>query len=241
MPQRPRLLLVDDHVAIAQALQRSLEDEGYEVVAIGADGEQAIALAAELHPDVILMDLNMPVMDGVTATRRIVGMEPSARIVVFTVHDDPASTWAAIEAGAVAYLTKGSSRLEDIVELLDQVRAGVTDLSSDLARAMLAGPTPAALTPRELEVLQSYAAGARSVGDVARALDISPKTAEKHLTKVYGKLDAANQLDAVLAAVERGIIDLTAGRYRPGEREAEAGGHEGDGHPDGGSEGATKP
>jgi DNA-binding NarL/FixJ family response regulator len=223
MAERPRLLLVDDHVAIAQALQRSLEDEGYDVVAIGADGEQAIALAAELHPDVILMDLNMPVMDGVTATRRIVGMEPSARIVVFTVHDDPASTWAAIEAGAVAYLTKGSSRLEDIVELLDQVRAGVTDLSSDLARAMLAGPTPAALTPRELEVLQSYAAGARSVGDVARALDISPKTAEKHLTKVYGKLDAANQLDAVLAAVERGIIDLTAGRYRPAERDAGGG------------------
>ena len=215
MSERPSLLLVDDHVAIAQALQRSLEDEGYEVVGIGADGREAVDLAAERAPDVILMDLNMPVMDGVAATRRIVATDPSARIVVFTVHDDPASTWSAIEAGAVAYLTKGSTRLEDIVELLDQVHAGVTDLSSDLARAILAGPTPAELTPRELEVLQTYAAGARSVGDVARALEISPKTAEKHLTNLYGKLDAANQLDAVLAAVERGIIDLTAGRRVP--------------------------
>lgn len=216
-----RLLLVDDHVMILDTLRAALEAAGHEVLDIATDGDAAVERALALEPDVILMDLSMPGVDGVTATRRITAARPGIRIVVLSMHDDPASTRAAIEAGAVAYLSKGA-RLAEILDVVEQVHVGATDLSSDLAAAMLADPAPAELTPRELEVLQSYAGGARSVGDVARALGISPKTAEKHLTSIYAKLDAANQLDAVLAAVERGIIDLS-GRAPSRPDEAAAG------------------
>jgi DNA-binding NarL/FixJ family response regulator len=200
-----RLLLVDDHATIVDALRGALESAGHEVVGTAGDGEEAVAAAVELQPDVILMDISMPNVDGIAATRRITDAAPAIRVVVLSMHDDPASTRAAIEAGAVAYLSKGT-RLSDILDVIEGVRSDDT-LSPELARVMLE-EAPAQLTPRELEVLRSYAGGARSVGDVSRTLDISTKTVEKHLTSIYGKLDAANQLDAVLAAVERGIINL---------------------------------
>lgn len=200
-----RLLLVDDHATIVDALRGALQSAGHEVVGTAGDGEEAVAAAVALQPDVILMDISMPNVDGISATRQITAAAPSIRVVVLSMHDDPASTRAAIEAGAVAYLSKGT-RLTDILDVIEGVRSDDT-LSPELAKVMLE-EAPAQLTPRELEVLRTYAEGARSVGDVSRALDISTKTVEKHLTSIYGKLDAANQLDAVLAAVERGIINL---------------------------------
>jgi len=209
-----RILLVDDHITVAEALRAALEGAGHDVVGMAGDGEEAAEQAEALRPEIVLMDLSMPNVDGIAATRRITAEVPEASVVVLSMLDDPASTRSALEAGAVAFLSKGT-RLSEILDVVAGVRDGATQLTADLAMAMLADPAPAELTPRELEVLQSYAGGARSVGDVSRVLDISTKTVEKHLTSIYGKLDAANQLDAVLAAVEQGIINLTPGAVPP--------------------------
>jgi DNA-binding NarL/FixJ family response regulator len=206
-----RILLVDDHVALVQLLEPLFTAQGYEVVGTATDGEQAVALATEHRPDLILMDLHMEQVDGVTATRRITAVDPDVRIVVYTFHSDPATTTAALQAGAAAFLAKGDTRLEEILEIVDQVAAGDTDLSSEMATAIIEGTDTAELTPRELEVLHAYATGAQSQKQVAIALGISRKTVENHLGSVYRKLDATSQLAAVLAAVRRGIIDLTPG------------------------------
>jgi DNA-binding NarL/FixJ family response regulator len=208
-----RVLLVDDHVALVQLLEPTFVQHGYEVVGTATGGDEAVALVAEHAPDLVLMDLNLEHGDGVTATRRITAEHPDVQVVAYTFHSDPATTTAALQAGAAAFLAKGATSIEDIFEILEQVLAGDTDLSSDVASAILesSDADTAQLTPRELEVLHAYATGAPSQKQVALALGISRKTVENHLGSVYRKLDATSQLDAVLAAVRRGIIDLTPG------------------------------
>ena len=221
MSGRRRIVLVDDHKALVQLLAPVFEESGYEVVGTTTEGDEAVALVDEHEPDVVLVDLNLERGDGVTATRRITADHPDVRIVVYTFHSDAATTTAALQAGASAFLAKTATSMEEIIEMVDQVVDGGTDLSADVASAILEATDPdtAQLTPRELEVLHAYATGAPSQKQVALALGISRKTVENHLGSVYRKLDATSQLDAVLAAVRRGIIDLTPGgplRLDPG-------------------------
>jgi DNA-binding NarL/FixJ family response regulator len=208
-----RVLLVDDHLALVQLLEPMFEQQGFEVVGTATGGDEAVALVQERSPHLVLMDLNLERGDGVTATRRITAEHPDVRIVVYTFHSDAATTTAALQAGAAAFLAKGATSIEEIFEIVEQVLDGDTDLSSDVATAILesSDADTAQLTPRELEVLHAYATGAPSQKQVAVALGISRKTVENHLGSVYRKLDATSQLDAVLAAVRRGIIDLTPG------------------------------
>jgi len=206
-----RILLVDDHKILREGIRRGLESAGEDVVGEAANGEEAVALAHELDPDVILMDLSMPVLDGIEATRRIVAERPGSRIVVLTMHDDAQRTRAAISAGAVGYLTKGTS-LEQVVETLHAAFKGETVLSPQLAVSMLEAARVAAerdelLSERQVEILQKIANGL-GTKQVARELGITQKTVHNHLNAIYRKLDTQSLTQAVLSAVRLGIIQL---------------------------------
>jgi len=208
---RPRVLLVDDHQLLRQAVRRALEDAGMEVVAEAGDGSEAVRLASEISPDVVVMDVSMPVLDGVEATRRIHANKPDLPIVVLTMHGEETQRREALAAGATGFLTKDVS-MQDVVRTVHQA-CGDVALSPELASTILTelrAPDPRSsspLTPREEEVLQLIADGL-STTEVAMQLFISGKTVKNHLASIYEKLDARDRTQAVLAAVRIGIIRL---------------------------------
>ena len=209
-----RVLLADDHQILRDGVRRGLESAGEEVVGEADNGEQALELVRETHPDIVLMDLSMPVLDGVTATRRITDEFPDVRVVVLTMHDDPARTRAALEAGAIAYLSKGIS-FADVLETLRRVMAGEEVLSPHLAASMLEAAVKhneheELLSDRQTEILQMIADGL-STKQVARELGITQKTVHNHLNAIYRRLDTQSLTHAVLSAVRLGIIDLHQG------------------------------
>jgi DNA-binding NarL/FixJ family response regulator len=205
-----RLLLVDDHKLLREGLRRAVEDAGFDVVGEAGDGEAAVRLAVELRPDLVLMDVTMPVLDGIEATRRLRQSAPETRVVILTMHGEEETVDRALRAGAVAYLLKDCS-IDQVAGTLRAVAAGDTDLSADLARTLLAelpgtGPAPV-LSQREAEVLQLFADGCSTV-EVGQRLYISAKTVKNHLASIYEKLDARDRTQAVLTAVRMGIIRL---------------------------------
>lgn len=211
-----RLLLVDDHRMLREGLRRSLADAGFEIVGEAEDGQTAITAVAVYRPDVVLMDVTMPIMDGVTATREIIRDHPDVAVVMLTMHADEAIIASAIAAGAVGYLVKDCST-DEIVETLRAAAGGDTTVSAELADAMLRevdrlpGPIDDGhqiVSKREVEVLQLIADGC-STPEVADTLFISQKTVKNHLASIYQKLDARDRTQAVLAAVRRGIIRLS--------------------------------
>jgi DNA-binding NarL/FixJ family response regulator len=213
----PRLLLVDDHRLLRQGLRRAVEEAGFDVVGEAGDGEEAVRMATALRPDLVLMDVTMPVLDGIEATRRLRLSAPEARVVILTMHGEEETIDQALRAGAVAYLLKDCST-DQVAETLYAVAAGETDLSADLARSLLAelpgpqdpGPITAvatSLSQREVEVLQMFADGCSTV-EVGERLYISAKTVKNHLASIYEKLDARDRTQAVLTAVRMGIIRL---------------------------------
>lgn len=213
-----RLMLADDHRMLREGLRRSLSDEGFDVVGEASDGEEAIRLADALRPDVVLMDVTMPDVDGVEATRRIHQQHPDVRIVMLTMHADQSVIAEALRAGASGYLVKDCST----DEIADAVRLAASDdatLSPALATAMLdevrrIEPQPSdddadrVVTKREVEVLQLIADGC-STPEVAERLFISQKTVKNHLASIYHKLDARDRTQAVLQAVRMGIVRLS--------------------------------
>ncbi len=211
-----RLLLADDHKMLREGLRRSLSDEGLDVIGEASDGLEAVRLAAELHPDVILMDVTMPEMDGVEAARRIHEADPTTRVVMLTMHADADVIANAIRAGACGYLVKDCS-IDEIAEAVRLAANGDTALSPQLASTMLDElrrlNAPAdddedrLVTKREEEVLQLIADGC-STPEVAERLYISQKTVKNHLASIYQKLDARDRTQAVLQAVRMGIVRL---------------------------------
>jgi len=209
-----RILLADDHQILRDGIRRGFESAGEYVVAEASNGEEAITLAAEHRPDVIVMDLSMPVLDGVSATQRIRAQQPEARVVVLTMHDDVAKTRQALDAGAVAYLSKGCS-FADVLSTVRAVAAGETGLTPELADSMLRAvkESQAAepiLSDRQVEILQAIADGS-TTKQVARELGITQKTVHNHLNAIYRKLDTQSLTHAVLSAVRLGIIELGDG------------------------------
>ena len=212
----PRLLLVDDHRLLRQGLRRAVEEAGFDVVGEAGDGEEAVRLAATLQPELVLMDVSMPVLDGIEATKRLRVSVPEARVVILTMHGEESVIDQALRAGAAAYLLKDCST-DEVADTLRAVAAGDTDLSADLARSMLAelpGPEAATaeaaasvLSQREAEVLQLFADGCSTI-EVGQRLYISAKTVKNHLASIYEKLDARDRTQAVLKAVRMGIIRL---------------------------------
>jgi DNA-binding NarL/FixJ family response regulator len=211
-----RVLLADDHRMLREGLRRSLEDEGFDVVGEADNGAQAVQMADELQPDVILMDVSMPEMDGVEATRLIRAKDTPTRVLMLTMHADKDVLADAIRAGASGYLVKDCST-EEVAEAVRLTASGDTDLSPHLAATMLdevrrleaPGPTDqeSVITKREEEVLQQIADGA-STSEVAAQLYISQKTVKNHLASIYQKLDARDRTQAVLQAVRMGIVHL---------------------------------
>jgi DNA-binding NarL/FixJ family response regulator len=203
---------------LREGLHRSLTEEGFDVVGEADNGEQAVALAAELQPDIVLMDVSMPQMDGVEATRAIRATGTETRILMLTMHADKDVLADAIRAGASGYLVKDCST-EEVAEAIRMAANGDTDLSPLLAASMLdevrrlEAPTEPAdgehvITKREEEVLQRIADGC-STSEVAQQLFISQKTVKNHLASIYQKLDARDRTQAVLQAVRMGIVHLT--------------------------------
>ncbi len=206
-----KILLADDHALLREGLRKSFESAGDNVVGEASSGEEAVALARALQPQVVLMDLSMPVMDGIEATRRIREEAPSVRIAVLTMHDDIEKTRDAIAAGASAYLSKGTSFTE-VRETVQRVAEGDTVLSPALAGAMLTSARAEVagqdlLSDRQVEILQAIADG-MSTKQAGRHLGITTKTVHNHLNAIYRKLDAQSLTHAVLSAVRMGIIDL---------------------------------
>ncbi len=206
-----KILLADDHQILREGIRRGFESAGEDVVAEAGDGEEAIRLAHELRPDVVVMDLSMPVMDGVTATRRIREEIPEVKVVVLTMHDDVSRTRQALDAGAVGYLSKGCS-FSDVLDTVRAVARGDTGLTPELAVSMLraaetAGDAQPLLSERQIEILQAIADGS-TTKQVARQLGITQKTVHNHLNAIYRKLDTQSLTHAVLSAVRLGIIEL---------------------------------
>jgi two-component system, NarL family, response regulator DegU len=210
-----RLMLVDDHSVLRQGMRRTFEEEGYEVVAEANDGNEAIRLASQFTPDVIVMDVSMPGMDGVEATRRIVAANPNQRIVMLTMHIDHAVMNDALKAGAVGYVTKDCTT-DEIIDIVKQAADPDTILSPIIAQSMLneakkldanKREEDRIITKREEEVLQLIADGC-STPEVAAKLYISQKTVKNHLASIYEKLNARDRTQAVLLAVRMGIVQL---------------------------------
>ena len=205
-----RLLLADDHRMLRESLKRSMLDEGYEIVGEASDGQEAVTLAREVRPDVVLMDVTMPELDGVEATRQIVDADPDVKVVMLTMHADQDVVAAAIRAGAVGYLVKDCS-FEEVAETVRQAVSEETDLSAGVAASILAQAKDMAsdevISKREIEVLQHIADGF-STPEVAEKLFISQKTVKNHLASIYAKLDARDRTQAVLQAVRMGIVRL---------------------------------
>ncbi len=205
------VLIADDHRMLREGLCRSLEEHGLRVTGEAANGAEAVKLAEQLRPDVILMDVTMPVLDGVEATRLVRRHVPGCQVVMLTMHADREVMARAIQAGAVGYLVKDCSA-EDVVEAVRMAASGDT-VSPELASSMLAevqrsaDEGPAVISGREEEVLQLVADGL-SLPEVAERLYISVKTVKNHLASIYQKLDARDRTQADLRAVRMGIITL---------------------------------
>jgi DNA-binding NarL/FixJ family response regulator len=214
-----RLMLADDHRMLREGLRRSMSEQGFDVVGEAGDGDQAVKLAEQLRPDVVLMDVTMPGVDGVEATRQIRAAMPEIRVVMLTMHADQEVLAAAIRAGASGYLVKDCSTAE-IAAAVRMAVSGETALSPQLAASMLdevrrldsaqafgAPEEERVITRREEEVLQLIADGC-STPEVAERLYISQKTVKNHLASIYQKLDARDRTQAVLQAVRMGIVHL---------------------------------
>jgi DNA-binding NarL/FixJ family response regulator len=203
------VLLADDHTMLRQGLRRALEAEGITVLGEAANGEEAVKLALERRPDVVLMDVSMAGSDGIDATKRLLSADARQLVVILTMHIDREVVDRAIRAGAVGYLTKDCS-LSDIVSAIRLAASGDTVLSPGLAEAMLHevhSDDDPVVSPREEEVLQLVADGF-GTSEIAERMFISQKTVKNHLASIYEKLNARDRTQAVLTAVRMGIVKL---------------------------------
>ncbi|MFJ5114863.1 response regulator [Streptomyces sp. NPDC088551] len=211
-----RVIVADDQAVVREGIVMLLGLlPGIEVVGAARDGEEAVALVAELAPDVVLMDLRMPRCDGVEATRRIRAEHPGTQVVVLTTYADDDSLFAALRAGARGYLTKDAGG-EEIVRAVDDVLAGQAGLAPAVQRRLLdrvtaspAAPAPAelpdGLTAREAEVLSLVAEGL-SNKEIAQRLHIGAATVKTHINNLFAKTGVRDRAQAVRYAYQRGLI-----------------------------------
>ncbi len=219
-----RVAVVDDQRLFTKGISGLLDMlAGVEVVGVAYDGEEALALCRKEEPDVVLMDISMPKMDGISATREIKDLLPQSAVVILTGHEEDEHVFEGIKAGAQGYLLKDSEP-EDLWRAIRTVYAGDTIIAPELAQKMLntfegakpGGGTNLAppLTQRELEVIKALAQG-MSDRQIATSLGISEKTVRNHTSNIYRKLHIFDRTQAVIYAVREGVIDVEELEYRP--------------------------
>jgi DNA-binding NarL/FixJ family response regulator len=208
MPNKISVLLVDDHTLVRRGFRRILEDEDDIVVAGEAsDGAEAIKLAAELQPKVIVMDCAMPGVNGLEATRKIIENNPQALVLMLSMHPEETLVRQALDAGARGYVLKNAVDLE-LGTAIRRVVNGETVLDSQLKRPeTLKGKRHAALTPRELEVLQMIVDG-KSNKEIATALDLSANTVAVHRANMMDALGIHKAAELVVYAIRHGLVNL---------------------------------
>ena len=209
-----RILIADDHPIVREGLSAVLETQpDFAIVGEAASGAQAVERAAALRPDVILLDLELPELDGVAALRQIRADNPAARAIIFTAFDTDERILAAVQAGAQGYLLKGAPR-EELFQAIRVVHGGGSLLQPVVAARLLrqvsgatAAPLPEPLTERELEVLRQLARG-RQNKEIATELWISERTVKFHVSAILAKLGVGNRTEAVSKAAQLGLIEL---------------------------------
>jgi DNA-binding NarL/FixJ family response regulator len=220
-----RVAVVDDQRLFTRGLSGLVGMlAGVEVVGVAYDGEEAIALCRREEPDVVLMDISMPKMDGISATREIRSLLPQSAVIILTAHEEDERVFEGIKAGAQGYLLK-DAELEALSRAIRTVYAGDTIIAPELAQKMLStfqsgGPKGSRLVPplteRELGVIRALAQG-MSDRQIARSLGISEKTVRNHTSNIYRKLHIFDRTQAVIYAVREGVIDVEDLEYRPSE------------------------
>lgn len=213
-----RVLLAEDHKIVRQGTRMFLESMGVAVIGEATTGVEAVRLARELQPDVVIMDIHLPELTGVEATRRIRHDHPETRVLVLTAYDDPPYVHALLEAGADGYVLK-TAEFAQLYRALQEVAVGRTAYDAQvLAKAVEHAQETAVLveglTDRELEIL-GFAARGLTNKEIGKALFISDRTVQGHLQNVYQKLGVGTRTEAVTAGLSRGIIRLTDGSLNP--------------------------
>lgn len=207
-----RLLIADDHPVFRDGLASLLDPlPGIDVVARASDGAEAVALVDEHRPDVVIMDVQMPVMNGIEATRAVVAAHPEVGVLVLTMGEDDGTVLSALRAGARGYLRKGAEQ-DEIVRAVSTVHGGGVVFGASLAARIAEVLAPTArperpfpeLTERETEVLDLIAAG-RSNGQIAQELFLSPKTIRNNITSILAKLQATDRADVIIRARDAGL------------------------------------
>jgi DNA-binding NarL/FixJ family response regulator len=207
---RIRILLADDHMMVRQGIRAVLEREGFEVVGEATDGREAVKLAEKLKPDVAVLDVAMPLLNGIDAAREIRRVSPRTKTTLLTVHEENQYVVEALRAGVTGYVVK-TKAADDLVKAIREVSLGAVymspGVSREAVRAYLDGTEPSSdgLTPREREVLQLVAEG-KTTKEVAAVLGISVKTAESHRSRIMEKLDIHETASLVRYAIRLGVI-----------------------------------
>ncbi len=204
-----RLLIVDDHPMVRRGLRQLFDEEaGIDVVDAVGDGEQAVTVALAEQPDVVLMDVSMPGMDGIEATRRLLAVRPEARVVMLTSFADHERVIEALDSGAVGYILKDAES-DELVRAVHAAAGGDSPLSPRAARALITarrGRRPfEELTSREMDVLKLVARGL-SNKQIAWRLAISEKTVKAHMTSIFGRIGVADRTQAALWAQRHGVV-----------------------------------
>lgn len=213
MNQAIRILIADDHPIVRDGLVAILDTQpDFAIVGEAGNGQEAVQMAAQLAPDLILLDLEMPELDGVEALKQIRTHNPEARVIVFTAFDTDERILTAVQAGAQGYLLKGVPR-QELFNAIRVVHKGGSLLQPIIASKLLrhvtqpVAPKLDALTPRELEVLKQLARGQQNK-EIAAQLVISERTVKFHVSAILSKLNAGNRTQAVAIAAQRGLIDM---------------------------------
>jgi DNA-binding NarL/FixJ family response regulator len=202
-----RVLAVDDHPLLREGIAALIEsEEGMELVGEASNGREALDLFRKSQPDITLMDLQMPEMNGIDAIGAIRGEFPDARIIVLTTHPGDVQVSRALKAGARGYLLKGMLRKE-LSETIRAVHAGQKRLSSEAAAEVAEHAIDDALTPREIDVLRLIAAG-KANKEIGTQLSLTEVTVKSHVKNIFAKLGANDRTHAAMIALKRGIIDL---------------------------------
>jgi DNA-binding NarL/FixJ family response regulator len=202
-----RILIVDDHYVVRMGLLALVETEpDLEVVGEAANGKEAVELFLKLAPDLVLMDVRMPGVDGIEATRKICELSPGVRILMLSTYDGDADIYKALQGGASGYVLKNSTR-DTLIPAIRAVAIGQRWIPPEVANRLAGRKMFEELTSREVEVLKQLATG-RANKEIAEVLKISEYTVKDHLKSIWGKLHVADRTEAVTAALQRGIIHL---------------------------------